>query len=200
MNPASESAFPGAASRRDRQEGDGHETAPSGAAPVAKLPCLLREGTAPDRRRELSRTTDRGCERAGGGAGCHAGFRGAWALAAEDGSGPRCPKAKGRGHEPVRLHVQPGTGAREAANCGPVASLNSSCKKKQVTVVVTNLVCGSNYIVRSICRGCLSLLGASPQYGAKTDLATAKGKRKRDKMDIAYSPRIQSVRCCSRFA
>jgi hypothetical protein len=39
----------------------------------AKLSCLLREETAPlPGGRAYARTADRGCERAGGGAGCHA--------------------------------------------------------------------------------------------------------------------------------
>jgi len=102
---------------------------PSGAALVAKLSCLLREGTASGRRRELPRATDRGCERAGGGAGCHAGFRGAWALAAGDGSEPSVP---GPGAGDIDRFVCMCSQERCAGSrdCGPVASLNSSCRKK----------------------------------------------------------------------
>jgi len=74
--------------------------------------------------------------------------------------------------------------AREAATACRWLLSTRVVRKKQVTavvtnLVVTNLVCGSNYIVRSICRGHLSLLSASPQYGGETNLATAKDRRKR---------------------
>jgi hypothetical protein len=128
--------------------------------------------------RELSRTTNRGCERAGGGAGCHANSRRRRAFGLLKMGANRGVSSDGLRADPRRqgrfvCKCSRKRMRREAATASRWLLSTQVVRKKQVTFVVTE----SNWLIERSRAIELprhpSLLSASPHYGGLPSLATA---------------------------
>jgi hypothetical protein len=150
-------------------------------------------------------------ERTGGYAGCPAAFPKRIHSKLRKASEPADPKAvnprigfrPGQETRSGRLHLQLRTAALVRRDCEPMASLKSNCIKQERLLLLKNCVLPVDvlYLTGGVgCRGDVSFLSASPQYGEEPSLATANTLRNEGQILIAHSPDLQRVLVYWRFA